>query len=103
MVCTSASSADSRKTAASSPVAEPTSRRSSAGAGRPWTIGSRSAAGSLQPHPAPCDKEVSGTAVATSADLAGRGGHGAAALLEALERGVGLLDGPLGRGVASLR
>ena len=60
MVCTSASSSLSANTAASSPVGAPTSTRGSVAAGRSITIGSRSAAASLQPQPAPLDSEVRG-------------------------------------------
>src|SRR4029079_12345788 len=62
IVCTSARSSRTRKTAASSPVGVPTSSRGSVAAGSVRTIGSRSAAASLAPHPAPEDSDVSGIA-----------------------------------------
>ena len=63
-VCTIARSSLRRTTPASSEVAVPTSTRGSAGAGSPATIGRSCAAPILQPHPAPCDREVRGTAIA---------------------------------------
>ena len=48
-------------TPASSAVSEPTSSRGSALRGSARTSGAIAAAGSLQPQPAPCDSEVSGT------------------------------------------
>jgi len=62
IVWTTASSSEIRHTAASSPVAEPTRSSGAVAAGRPRTIGSRAEAGSLHPHPAPCESEVSATA-----------------------------------------
>src|SRR4051794_41770575 len=56
-VWTSASSSVRRTTPASSAVAVATSTRGSLGWGRPATIGRRSAADSLQPQPAPCERE----------------------------------------------
>src|SRR3954454_16769540 len=64
-VCTSASWSDTRQTAASSAVAEPTSSSGATDTGRSRTIASSAAAGSLHPHPAPCDSEVSGTVAAS--------------------------------------
>jgi hypothetical protein len=57
-VCTIASSSVSCTTPASSAVSAATSTRGSVGRGRPATIGRRSAADSLQPHPAPWEREV---------------------------------------------
>ena len=57
-VWTSARSSVRRTTPASSAVAVATSTRGSLGWGRPATIGRRSAADSLQPQPAPCEREV---------------------------------------------
>src|SRR3954447_3770307 len=59
-VCTMASESVSATTPASSAVSAATSTRGSVGRGRPATMGRRSAAESLQPHPAPCDREVRG-------------------------------------------
>src|SRR5436190_21629870 len=57
-VWTSARSSLRRTTAASSAVSAATRTRGSPGRGRPATIGRRSAAESLQPQPAPCEREV---------------------------------------------
>src|SRR3954466_437972 len=62
-VCTIASSSVSLTTPASSAVPAATSTRGSVGAARPATIGRRSAAGSLQPQPAPWEREVRAGAV----------------------------------------
>ena len=51
-------------TPASSAVSAATSTRGSVGRGSPATIGRRSAAESLQPQPAPWEREVRGTAIA---------------------------------------
>src|SRR4051794_40425912 len=72
MVWTSARSSVSRNTAASSPVGVPTRSRGSVAAGSVRTIGSRSAAASLHPQPAPEDSEVSGI---VAGDVAMRGGY----------------------------
>jgi hypothetical protein len=69
IVITSAISSVSLNTAASSAVVEPTSNRSSVHCGRPRTIGSSAAAGSLQPQPAPCASAVSATAGAVCGAL----------------------------------
>src|ERR671922_2784084 len=57
-VCTIARSGPSWTTAASSAVSAATSTHGSEDGGSDATIGRRSAADSLQPHPAPCDREV---------------------------------------------
>ncbi len=57
-VWTSAMSSLSFTTPASSAVSVATSTRGSVGRGRPATIGRRSAADSLQPQPAPWEREV---------------------------------------------
>src|ERR1041385_3388537 len=59
-VCTIARSALSWTTPASSAVSAATSTRGSVGRGREATIGRRSAADSLHPHPAPWERDVSG-------------------------------------------
>ena len=66
IVITSAISSVSLSTAASSAVFDPTSTRGSSTAGRPRTIGSSAAAGSLHPQPAPCASDVS--AIGAAAD-----------------------------------
>src|SRR6201996_5639127 len=71
-VWTSARSSLSANTAASSPDAEPTSSCGSSDTGNPRTIGRRSAAGSLQPQPAPCDREVSATVAMPASVRQGR-------------------------------
>src|SRR3954451_1458205 len=57
-VCTIARSGVSCTTPASSAVSVATSTRGPVGCGRPATIGRRSSAESLQPQPAPWDREV---------------------------------------------
>ena len=63
-VCTIASESVSCTTPASSACSAATSTRGSVGRGSPATIGRRSAADSLQPQPAPWEREVRGTAIA---------------------------------------
>src|SRR5215208_4488644 len=64
-VCTIARSSVSATTPASSAVSAATSTRGSVGRGRPARIGRRSAADSLQPQPAPWEREVRAGGIAT--------------------------------------
>ena len=57
-VCTIAISSESATTPASSAVSAATSTRGSVGRGSPATIGRSAAAESLQPQPAPWEREV---------------------------------------------
>ncbi len=62
-VCTIARSSVSCTTPASSAVSAATSTRGSLERGSEATIGRRSAADSLQPQPAPCEREVRGAVI----------------------------------------